>query len=495
MGDIKVIWELSRMAWVPALARAARGGNVSALATLNGWLDRWLAQNEPYFGANWKCGQEASVRVMQLAQAALLLGQAESTEAGLTDLIAMHAERIEPTIGYAIGQDNNHGTSEAAALFIAGTMPSLAGHDQASKWREKGRFWLENRVARLVDSQGTFSLYSTNYHRVLLDTLSLSELWRRRFEQPAFSNRFQERARAAVEWLRAQVDVGTGDVPNVGNNDGARILDLGCAEYRDYRPSVQLASILFLGRPAFPLGPWNDGLTAFGVVPQGPAAPPPGDYMALAGGFAILRRGQASALIRVPSYSFRPAQADALHVDLTVAGLNVLRDGGSFSYMAEPDLVDYFSGVRSHNTVAFDYHDQMPRLGRFLFCDWNRIGGLNFDIIGPVARFAASYRDAWGARHERRVQLSNQALVVEDCISGFADKAILRWRLAPRDWHLDGRSVKSGRFALAVLSEVEAVRFEVVAGLESRHYFEKTPLPVLEVEFDRPAEIQTRVTW
>ena len=50
-----------------------------------------------------------------------------------------------------------------------------------------GRGWLENRAKKLIGKDGSFSQYSLNYHRMLLDTLSIAEVWRQRSETPSFS--------------------------------------------------------------------------------------------------------------------------------------------------------------------------------------------------------------------------------------------------------------------------------------------------------------------
>ena len=63
IGDIKFIWELSRME-VLAFAQRARNGNDYALVKLNDWLTDWVETNPTYAGPNWKCGQEASIRVI-----------------------------------------------------------------------------------------------------------------------------------------------------------------------------------------------------------------------------------------------------------------------------------------------------------------------------------------------------------------------------------------------------------------------------------------------
>ena len=75
-----------------------------------------------------------------------------------------HLRRIAPTIRYAIAQDNNHGTSEAAALFIGGTWLALLGEPAGRRWAVRGRRWLEDRAGRLIGVDGSFSQYSLNYH-------------------------------------------------------------------------------------------------------------------------------------------------------------------------------------------------------------------------------------------------------------------------------------------------------------------------------------------
>jgi hypothetical protein len=265
-GDIKLIWELSRMDWVVALAQHARNGDADALERLNVWLADWCEKNSPYIGPNWKCGQEASIRVLHLAVAALILGQVKGPEPALRDLVALHLKRIVPTLQYAMGQDNNHGTSEAAALYVGGHWLALLGFAEGARWQAIGQHWLENRSRRLIGLQGSFSQYSVNYHRVLLDTISIVELWRRDQSLPPFSPLWWARAEAATVWLRHMVEPLTGDAPNLGANDGARLLQLTNTGYRDFRPSVQLGMTLFIGKAAYPEGPWNDALRWLGLA-------------------------------------------------------------------------------------------------------------------------------------------------------------------------------------------------------------------------------------
>lgn len=496
VGDIKRIWELSRFDWAPTLARRAQSGGAGSCEQLERWVADWATCNPPYRGPNWKCGQEASFRVMNLAMTALILGQTDQPTAGMLDLIEVHLKRIAPTIQYAMAQDNNHGTSEAAALFIGGAWLADHGRCDGAGWERTGRRWLEERAKRLIGSDGGFSQYSLNYHRVMLDTLCISEIWRQRLHRAAFSSQWHGRVQAATEWLRHMINPWNGDGPNVGANDGARLLQITDTDYRDHRPTVQLAAALFLDRRAYESGPWGDGLALLGVETPAEQLPPAGSWVADDNGFAVLAHHDARAVLRYPRFSFRPSQADALHLDLWIGAENLLRDGGSFSY-ADARAVEYFGGVSSHNTIQFDGRDQMPRLGRFLFADWLRTRKLEpLCETDDAVSFGAAYRDGVGVSHLRRVRLAANSVIVSDDISGFKLSGVLRWRLAPGDWRLkDGCGAVSGDRIINISATAPILRCELVPGRESRHYLEETQLPVLEVEVAEPCVITTFISW
>jgi hypothetical protein len=214
------------------------------------------------------------------------------------------------------------------------------------------------------------------------------------------------------------------------------------------------------------------------------------------GGYAVMQRGDVKLLFRFPRFRFRPSHADALHVDLWCGGENLLRDGGSFGYNVGPEWQSYFTGTGGHNTVQFDNREQMPRLGRFLWADW--LTAERVDTIAETAEsstIAASYVDRKGGRHRRSVILRDGGLTVSDDVSGFSQKAVLRWRLRPSAWRVDGPAVTDGRHRLSVSSDVTVARLELVAGWESGYYGCRTELPVVEVELSSPGRLTTTYDW
>ena len=596
-GDIKCIWELSRFDWALILARAYRlTADKTYLTVLNEWASDWTEKNPLNVGPNWKCGQEAAIRMLQVLLAAYLLRQHRVPSSGLSRFVVEHCRRIVPTIRYAIAQNNNHGTSEAAALYTGGAwLFSFCKDDKKTQqkaryWHRLGRRWLENRVRRLVASDGSFSQYSLNYHRVLLDTLNIVEFWRRKLQLPEFSAIFYEYARAAVQWLYQMTNPETGDGPNFGANDGARLFVLSSTDYRDYRPSVQLGTVLFLGERVYGEGPWDDPLIWLGLDKCNSFSPshhfsrerggedemrdsrvgdgtrsstgtrsklesihskvpaqslqfdrssflrkrgrsrillvdnpshdsrisknlktrekeckdnpilkkkscvmPHGGYIIMS--FEKSARFSSWGVIRCPNYHFRPSHADALHLDLWYNRINLLRDSGSYSYHVDEPWQTYFPGTAAHNTVQFDERDQMPRLGRFLFGEWlkmEKIGELIED--DGVLTWTGSYVDFKKCRHQRTVSSDGMVWEIIDEIEGFHKKAVLRWRLVPGNWVLDGFKCVGELAELSIDCNTSITRFELVEGWESRYYMDKAAVPVLEVQVEPgKAILQTEI--
>ena len=505
-ADIKRCWELSRWGWAPLLARAWRlSGDSRYRDGLNAWSKSWCQANPVNAGSNWLCGQEASMRLLHALQAWQLsdsLGRLPSPTPERAAYAAAHLQRIAATERYAKAQDNNHWISEAAALFIGGSW--LAASESpyalaARHWAHAGRRALERSVGRLVMPDGSFAQHSLTYHRLLLDTLAQVELWRRWLDLPPLTERFSQRCCAATTWLAALVDPISGDGPNLGSNDGAFCYQLHNQPYRDFRPTLQLASVLFQGHPALPHGPWDEPLHWLGLAGDGlpaqadqPTSAAPISLFA-DGGYAVLRPAASSwALLRLPTYRFRPAHADPLHLELWHQGVNLMRDGGSYAYNASPADLAVFPGIASHNTVQFDGAEPMPRLGRFLWGDWLQLEAP--PQLQPSS-ITAAYRCPLG-RHQRRVQVdaSGYRWTITDTCSGFKSQAVLRWHLCPGEWRLEGPSVIGPLATLQIHCDQPITRLELVTGWESRHYGAKTPLPVLEVGVAQaPATLTTSI--
>src|SRR5262249_18296214 len=148
---------------------------------------------------------------------------------------------------------------------------------------------------------------------------------------------------------------------------------LDISAYRDFRPCLQLASLLFLFQPALEAGLWDEFATWLCVSVESVLRSWLSDLSTavfLDGGYIVMRNGtRGHALLRALTARFRPAHSDSLHVDLWWKGKNLLRDGGTFTY-ADCAVAKILSGAAGHNVQEFDGYDQMPRVSWFLYGSW-----------------------------------------------------------------------------------------------------------------------------
>lgn len=500
-GDIKNIWEASRFEWLVTLARAyAVSTDPVYLQTINKWLSDWIRKNPPNTGPNWKCGQEASIRIFNVLNSALILNQWNTPSSALIEFIYVHLERIRANIRYAIALDNNHGTSEAAGLFIGGSWLASTGlsvkqREDGERMSRKGRKLIENRVSHLIEEDGSFSQHSVTYHRVLLDTLIFTEVWRRYLNQPPFSGAFYERVRGAINWLVVMTDPVSGDAPNLGPNDGALFLNLHQCDYRDFRPTIQTASVLFDAMKQFSDGPWEEPLVWFDL--QQTAKETTGatkESKLLPGGYVIMCGTESWGMLRYPRFRFRPSHNDVFHFDLWYRGKNILRDSGSYSYNPGENVSrDYFQSVKSHNTVTFDDNEQMPRLGRFLYGKWIKplyIGDIE-DHNDNSRQWSGAYIDVHGNLHRRTISWKEKVWTVQDEFSGKFDEAVLRWRLPLDNLRLENNKIFSSWGMLEIIST--GCTIEIEEEYESRYYWDMKKISVVKILSNRNTNVVTRI--
>jgi hypothetical protein len=456
--DIKVIWEPSRFAVVFALVRAYwRDGDETHAEMFWRLVEDWREMNQPNLGANWKCGQEVSIRVMAWSFGLYgFLTSPSSTNqriAMIGQMMVVSGRRIEANLNYALGQRNNHGISEATGLWTIGLL--FPEFEEAQGWRETAKRLLEKLGEDLIGEDGAFTQHSVNYHRLMLQaylwSLRLGDL----LGQP-LAQELKKRVCRAGELLYQLQDRTTGRVPGYGQNDGALILPLDNCSYEDFRPVVQAIHFLATGRRCFGAGMWDEDLLWL----WGPSsldtevdAPPVADLRAAGGGYYTLRSQESFVFTRCTTYRSRPGQADMLHLDLWWRGENVACDAGTYSYNAPAPWNNPLAGTEYHNTVSVDNLDQMDRVGRFLWAPWTE-GRVTCDAsseLGLLTYFEGEHdgyrRLKSPALHRRGIlRMPGEAwLVLDDLVSEEEHQYRCHWLLldAPYDW-----DVVAGRLEL-----------------------------------------------
>lgn len=372
-GDLKFIWEPSRFSATYYLVRAYWATNNEQYAKLF-WefVESWIIQNPPNHGANWKCGQEISLRIMAWLFGFYGFLDSSSTTperiAKLSLAIAIQAERIEKFIDYALSQENNHAIGEALGLWTVGIM--FPEFKCADRWREKGRRILEQEGTKQISKDGSYIQNSMNYHRVMLQyylwAIRLGEL-----NDVPLSRKLFERVRHASNFLHQLLDKASGHVPNYGSNDGALPLQLSCCDYRNYRPVLNAVTYLVSHTRSFPAGLWDEDLLwLFGTdalkAPYFPIKQK--RFAAFKGGYYSLRGQDTWGMVRCTKYrKHSRGQPDQLHLDLWWKGHNIASDAGTYRYFAKEPFNNSLQKTEVHNTATVDDKPQMLEGTRFLW--------------------------------------------------------------------------------------------------------------------------------
>lgn len=490
IGDIKTIWELSRFDWLNDFCRAYKvSGEIKYLNIINDWLANWSENNPKNQGPNWKCGQETSIRVMKLISCSEILEQENDALPSLQNLIYDHLERINGNIYYAIAQDNNHGTSEAAALYIGSlwlTKQNNTGNfakKKLIKWKNKGRELLEGRILKLISNQGTFAQKSVNYHRVVIDTMSWVLFLMNKYNETSFSNLILIRLQSLGEWQYKMISSSKGEVPNLGSNDGAMFETLHSCDYSDFRPSTQLFFAMLNGYRVFNEGTYDEVLfwrnqNYLKEYPLKSINLPIAEI--LDEQYFIISNKLIKLFLILPNDKFRPGSCDAFHLDLWVNDENQLLDSGSFSYNAGEKTALYKS-VAAHNTIQFGSQEQMPKLSRFLYGNWIKIdANPKLSITENEIEFEASYTDYCDNKHKRNIRylIKENKIIVLDEVSSTIKNKTLRW------------NTNSNNLALNVIFNNIRIEPIIKKSFKSNYYLEESSKNILIYSFDSNA-IQT----
>ena len=453
--DVKLLWEASRFAWIYPLAQAFHlNGDVRYFEGFWTLYRSWLEANPPQMGLHWFSAQEVAFRLIALLSAAQAFSEPMAANperwADLVKGIAVHAERIPPTMPYARAQNNNHLLLESAALYLAGTyFPEMRG---AAAWKRDGRREFERGIIGQVFADGGYVQHSSNYQRLALQAGLLVALAGQRIGEPLSPPVMQALGRM-THLLNTLTDGETGRTPNFGPNDGATLLPLNASAYEDFRPTLQAAWRLLWGAPCYPGGTWDDLSSWLGLDDESagalsskrdgalsPELPDLSTRYFPQAGLQFMQNEKLKTILRAAEFHQRPGHSDQLHLDIWRQGVNLAHDPGSYHYNAAPPWQNPFTGAWCHNTVMLRNCEPMFSAGRFLWLDWSRAEaqGRWTSGDGRIEVLCAQHHSRrWGGIwHQRTVAvIGGDLILVADDLLGSGDHArSLNWNLADLPW-------------------------------------------------------------
>lgn len=415
-GDIKIIWEPSRFTHFLYLARAYMLTKEQRYyEAFSKQLSEWIQENPYSYGVNHKCGQEATLRMLNA-----LITYSTFSHYGLTTR-ADH-EHIKIIVEYSYKKvlsnffyahkcvKNNHTLSEITGLIVG------AWCTKNEKKLKKAYRLLDKEISSQFLEDGGYIQYSFNYQRFALQILTfvlkiskvtgydLSDASKKRLEKSCLQlYDFQD---------------STGDLPNYGSNDGALVFPLSASSYRDFRPVINTINAALCNYRLYDSGNYDEEILWLTNHNYKDLQVKKYERVSKAyfqSGLFSIRHLSGQLTMVLQNFKSRPAQMDQLHVDLWHGGVNVLCDNGTYSY-AE-GIGKELSLTKAHNTVKLDNLEQMNKKGAFFIYDWSLSKHIEFNDN----YFRGTMYSKNNYRHTRKVTRSDNGYIIEDKVTSNKD--------------------------------------------------------------------------
>jgi hypothetical protein len=231
-ADIKVPWEISRAHDLVALAIFSNlDKSTGNSATLSLRLLDWIVANPARKGVNWRSTMEVAIRATNWIWALAISEVAIPTSPSLLWIVArsleQHANFIEqyPDAG-GPGASNHYIADMAGLAHIAAALPS---HQNAPKWAETAAEGLAEQAELAIQDDGFSYEGSTGYHRFVTELMTHGTLATLRFpgswpaaqllNQPQHWQRICKMFEAAENLQKPNVRS-----PQFGDHDAGRFL-------------------------------------------------------------------------------------------------------------------------------------------------------------------------------------------------------------------------------------------------------------------------------
>jgi hypothetical protein len=381
-GNIKQVWEPSRMHHVTVLAAAyALTGDEAYAKRVAAHLGSWWEENPFLSGAHWTSGIELGIRLISWAWARRLLNGWDGAPVLFEENpIAVRQiwwhQRYLATFVSRGSSANNHVIAEAAGRLVAAL--AFPWYPESERWAAQAARLLEAELAHNTFPSGVNREMAFEYHGLVAELALVAGAEADLAGRPLSAGTW-ERLASMLDVIAATVDARLGP-PRYGDGDDGHALVLSPEADR-------WQSLLSAGRAIFGAPEWWPttipdvaSVVLAHMCTARPAGKRPSSRPAHFddAGLAILRSAPAhgpeiwcrcdsgpQGFLAIAAHG----HADALSVEARFDGVEVLADPGTYCYHGEPQWRSYFRSTLGHNTLELAGRDQSDPGGPFL---WSR---------------------------------------------------------------------------------------------------------------------------
>lgn len=477
VGDVKVIWELSRMQHLTRLAQAWRwSGDERFPREIVSQITDWIEHNPWMMGIHWTSPMECALRLISWTWAFHLIRDwPELTDEFCRVLIGsiyQHLSFIHSTYS-RFSSANNHLIAEASGAYLAAAY--WQGLRQASVWKAQAYRHLARECLRQNLPDGVNEERTFPYQFFVWDLLLLPVLMGRSLGED-FPQEYWDRLEKMAEFM-AWISDGAGHTPNVGDQDDGLAINLGGDHASPITSMLAVAGNVFKrddflqwsGVKAEEKAAWLLGAASARLAAVTPART---SRSFPDGGYHVLRSGMDKSIEVLVLVDVAPigdpvtgahGHADALSIILHLGGQPFLSDPGTYSYQNTPQR-HAFRATAQHSTLCFGTDDQGEYLNRFMWGKRPEVELLTAAMDGGGGTVAGRVKWWTGSFHERRIDCDfvRSRLWLHDAWRG-GGSAFLNFTVAPgieviplgtRGYRLSGRrailTVECGHGALVL---------------------------------------------
>ncbi len=448
-GNVKQIWELSRMHHVTLLAAAfSLSGDVRYAERAASHLCSWWSQNPFLSGVHWTSGIEAGLRLTTWVWVRRLLDR----WVGATELFERNEmaraqvwwhQRYLASFRSRGSSANNHVIAEATGLLVAAL--AFDWFAESSRWAEEAARVLEHELRCNTFPSGVNREMAFDYHGFVTELAVVAAT------EASWAGRPLSRDLWALLYRMFDVIAGTVDAklraPRQGDGDNGTALVLDPPTVERWAGLLAIGDALFETPEWWPaVVPTVSSTLLASMAGRGHAAASPDrrpSHYADAG-LTVLRSSPLDGeeiwcrcdagphgFLSIAAH----AHADALAVEVRYDGVEVLADPGTYCYHGEPRWRRYFRSTLAHNTIEVGNQNQSASGGPFLWTRHarSRLIELDIDADGEVTAWSAEH-DGYCAlkppvRHRRSVRLEGRLRRIE-IVDRLATTGVHTFRLA-----------------------------------------------------------------
>ena len=430
-GNIKQIWEISRLQHLTLLATAWFLSHDDAYAErVADQLRSWWRENLFLSGIHSTSGIEIGIRLISLAWIRRLLDEWP----GVADLFERNdlaVQQIRWHQQYLAAfrsrgsSANNHVIAEAAGQFVASC--AFPWFRESARWRRRSADLLERELLLNTFPSGINRELASDYHCFVAELGLLAAVEADTSDRPLGSAAWQ-RLWAMVDSAAALLDERL-QPPRQGDGDEGRGLLIDAPTPNRWPSLLALGEVVFGRLDWWPPVVADAGSSVVGALAQTrrDVADRPGErpWRFPDAGITLLRTtpgqspeiwcrcdGGPHGFLSIAAH----AHADALSVEVRCGGVEILADPGTYCYHGEPVWRSYFRSTIAHNTVELDGQSQSSEGGPFLWLRHASASEIDVRDDGTVARWAAEhdgYSALRPAGHRRTVLLDRAAGCIE----------------------------------------------------------------------------------